>query len=245
MDMTKTDIRWSAVSRSHDWMKDDAAFPASLIQQLTQAGLIGQMEWVETGILKPRQELISTEASLTDYLNFKPGKKDLYSIAGGGEKTFRWKLTLGLFPFDQTNNSVNGYNIISLWTEAIDVGSEKDCDQLFNLFQHLHHDGNTDFAMIHPYVRWHELTDAFYGAYKNPVTFRPFFTGISWAVFLGKEQRKEFDQEKLKKISAPPLLWSQEGSLSVRMTPAIASVLLPEYEKEMIALTDQFVSALK
>lgn len=239
------EIHWSGVTRYHDWMKDEAAFPAAMIRRFAEEGLTGNLDWVQTGIHNPKETLVAGSKSIIDYLGFTPKKNDLYSIAGGGEEPFKWKLTLGLFPFDKETAMVKGYNIINLWFEKNELLNVNGSDCLFSLFRNLHAGDNTEFAFIHPYDRWSELTDAFRGPYKKPVTFNPLFTGVYWATFLGKGQLELFDQQKISAIQSQRLDRRGTDACYIRMTENIADALNPETETEMIALTEQFRAALK
>ena len=102
-------IHWSGATRYHDWMENEVAFPAIMIRRFFDSGLIGNLEWVQTGMRKKKQEGINADgASLIGYLGFTPKRNDLYTISAGGSQPFEWKLTLGIFPFNKETGMVKG-----------------------------------------------------------------------------------------------------------------------------------------
>lgn len=239
------ELHWSGATRYHDWMNDDKATPAAMITQLAEAGLLGKLEWINTGMHGKKETQIPAGNTLLDYLPFKPKRNDLYILAGGGTKPFNWKLTLGLFPFNEQTQMVQGYNIINLWVEKNELLNPEGSELLFNTFKKIHRAGNTEFAFIHPAEHWATLTDTFYGPYAIPVTFNPMFTGVYWSTFLGPGQLELFDRNKIKNIKEPGIYFENEDELYIRMTENIAAVINKPEEEKMIALTEQFRQAMK
>lgn len=234
------EIHWNCATRYHDWFGASLAVPKMMINQFYDAGLIGKLEWVELGIHNKRATVDSAAQMLTDFLDFKPKRNDLYRVAAGGHEPFKWKLTIGLFPFDKSLKMVKGYNIFNLWFEKQAFSIPSQSESLFTLFKKVNLIQNTEFAFIHPYHRWIELIDPFYGYYKEPVTFIPMFSGVPWAAFFGPDHLKYFDLSKLKEIEAYQIEWVNSSGLYIRVSPNIADAVTEPVEKKMIQLTEFF-----
>lgn len=240
-------LHWTGSTRFHDWYKNDKQIPRQMFSAAHKLGLIGEIEWVAFGP-KDQQILIQQYRSRSDekdqdvllrLLDHEPPGNALFRIALGGASPFKWKVTLGLFPFDQQTQTVAGYNIINFWFDSELFGGKDGADRLFDGFTSLHNKTNSEFASIHHYQRWNELTDPLDGEYQDPLTISPMFTGIMWANFLDQNHLQYFNVEQLRDLKSDFLVW-RDDELIIRICEHPSDAIQPEIEKEMVRLTEIF-----
>jgi len=237
-------ILWRGITSYHDWFDQQRTIPRRILSELQQAGLIGSVDWVATGPDDKHRAVERESDALERLLDHRPRRGALYRIAAGGDSPTPWNMTLGLFPFNKPEGRVEGYNILNLWFEAEPwVGPERS-DVLVQLFRSIHTPADTEAAFIHPYHRRSELSDTLSGHYAKAVTSRPFFSGVYWANFLGREHLALFDLSKLRDLEAYQVEWTGEDGLFIRVCRDIADATRPEVEAEMFRLTDRFKAAL-
>lgn len=238
-------IIWRGVTRFHDWFDKPRTIPRLMLSQAQQAGLIGSVEWVEVEPDNERKKVEYSEDILERLLDHQPKRGELYGIAAGGSKPLPWQMTLGLFPFNKELGQVKGYNILNFWFESERFPGPEGSDALVEAFRKIHTPDNTEFAFIHPYKRWSELSDNLRGRYGNPVTASPMFGGVYWATFLGRGHMAFFDLSKLRDIKSYQVDWMGDYGLFVRMSRDIADSITPAVENEMFTLTERFRTALR
>ena len=110
-------LYWTSLTRFHDWYKAEKSIPKKMILEAREAGLIGEIEWIEVGI-EEKHRYKYREGILEKYLDYRPLKQQAYLLSAGGEVPFKWKIDIGIFPYDQNANQVKGYNSFNLWIEA-------------------------------------------------------------------------------------------------------------------------------
>lgn len=230
-------IQWISLSRFCDWDTEYRNIPKQMIAEVFNSGLLKEGEWIKTGIDNEEQLPYSKE-QLSQYLDKEIGNEEIYLLTLGGSTPDTWEMSLGLSPFVPAINQARGYNILDIQCQ-INLGDE----ELITLFKKVHQGNETEFAFIHPYKRWDDLSDTVFGEYGEPITFRPAFSGVFWAIFFGKGHLELFDTEKLKQLNAYQVEWINDG-LFVRVSKHLSEVENPEVEEEMFRLTEEFKKAL-
>ena len=234
---------WGGITSYHDWFDEQRTIPRRMLSVLQQAGLIGSVSWVAVGPDDKHRAVEGESEALERLLDHRPRRGALYRIAAGGERPTPWNMTLGLFPFNKSEGRVEGYNILNLWFEAESWAGPERSDALVKLFRSIHTPADTEAAFIHPYDRWSELSDTLRGHYGKPVTSGPFFSGVYWANFLGREHLALFDLSKLRDLQAYQVEWIGDDGLFIRVCRDIADATSSEVEEEMFRLTDRFKAA--
>lgn len=238
------ELHWSGSTRYHDWFDKQRSIPRRMLSQAQAAGLIGTVDWVAVGPDDEPKQVAHNEHTLRKLLDHRPRRGELYRIAAGGVGPLPWRLTLGLFPFQKNLGQVRGYNILNLWFDAEAFLGPEGSDKLAQAFRTIHTPDNTEFAFIHPYDRWSELSDTLRGPYGNPVTIGPMFSGVYWAIFLGRGHLAFFDLSKLRNLQSYQVELIGDNGLFVRVSRDIADATSPAVEEEMFRLTEHFRSAL-
>src|SRR5215213_11112894 len=214
-----------------------------MLSTAQQAGLIGSVDWIAVGPDDIRKPVERQPDTLERLLEHRPRRGALYRIAAGGDSPWAWNMTLGLFPFDKSEGRVEGYNILNLWFEAELWSGPERSDALVKLFRSIHTPTDTEVAFIHPYDRWSELSNTLGGRYAKPVTSGPFFSGVYWANFLGREHLALFDLSKLRDLQTHQIESTGDDGLFIRVCRDVADAMSPEVEEEMFRLTDLFKAA--
>jgi hypothetical protein len=232
-------IHWSGATRYHDWLGNDRALARRMLKLVRDAGLIGEASWysVGSGARKPPRP---NEDVFDTMLARKPRRDLPLVLAAGGDSPFPWELTLLLSSYDADDGEVRGYSMFNLWFPLERVAGEPRSDELVALFRQVHHRGNTEFALLHPYPRAAELADVLDGAFGEPLTASPMFAGVYWAVFLGKGHLDLFDVAQLQDLDAYEVEWDGDDSLFLRVSPDIATATSDAVEAKMIELTEVF-----
>lgn len=235
-------LHWSGSTRYHDWYTKPRTIVKSMLSQAQQAGLFGLVDWVSLGHDDERKEVKHSESLLTRLLDHGSKRGLSHLVAAGGTKPFAWNMNLLLFPFQKNIGKVQGYNIFNLWFEAKAFSEPDASDMLMQVFNTIHTPDNTEFAFIHPYKRWSELSGVG-GHYEVPVTLGPMFSGVYWAIFLGREHLAFFDLSKLRNLQSYQVEWIDDDGLFVRVSQDIADATSPDVEEEMFRLTEIFKNA--
>jgi hypothetical protein len=209
-----------------------------------QVGLIGSVDWVSVGHDGERERIEDKEFILGDLLDRRVKRGESFIIDAGGAKPFPWNMNLLLFPFQKTLGQVRGYNILNLWFDAEAFLGSEGSDKLVHAFRAIHTPDNTEFAFIHPYKRWSELSDLG-GPYEDPVTIGPMFSGVYWTIFLGRDHLSFFDLNRLRDLQSYQVEWTGDNGLFVRVSRDIADATDRALEEEMFRLTGIFRSALR
>lgn len=239
-------LHWSGATRYHDWYTKPRTIAKRMLSQAQHAGLIGLVDWVSLGHDDERKEVTYSEGVLEGVLErmldrgFKRGVSNL--LTAGGTKPFAWNMNLLLFPFRKDRGKVQGYNILKLWFDTKAFSGPNASDMLMQTFSTIHTPDNTEFAFIHPYKRWSELT-TLGEPYEEPVTLGPMFSGVYWAIFLGRGHLAFFDLDKLRNLQAYQVKWLGDDGLFVRVSRDIADATSPAVEEEMFRLTEIFRNA--
>lgn len=237
-------LYWRGSTRYHDWFDKHRTIPRRMLSQAHQAGLIGLVDWTAVGPDDERKEVKQRDNILEQLVDHRPRRGKLYRIAAGGSQPFPWQMTLGLFPFRKSLGQVQGYNILNIWFDSKPFEGSNNSDKLAQIFRTIHTPENTEFAFIHPYQRWSELSDTLYGSYGNPVTIGPMFSGVFWLNFLGSGHLEFFDLNKLRSLQSYQVEWKDDKGLLVRVSRDIAEATSTAVEEEMFRLTEHFRAAL-
>ncbi len=235
-------LHWSGATRYHDWFAKPRIAPRRMLSQAQQAGLIGSVDWVAVGPDDKREEVEHDESVLESLLDRSVRRGLSYRCAAGGAKPLPWQMNLLLFPFQKSLGQVRGYNILNLWFDAEAFPGPDGSDALAQAFQTIHTPDDTEFAFIHPYERWSELSDALGGRYGDPVTIGPMFSGVYWAIFLGREHLALFDGSRLRDLQSYKVAWTGDDGLFIRVSRDIADATSTAVEEEMFRLTGLFRS---
>jgi hypothetical protein len=238
-------LYWRGITRYHDWFDKRRTIPRRMLSQVQQAGLIGAVDWIAAGPDDEHQDVEHKEDTLRRLLDHRPGHGESYRIAAGGSRPSPWHMTLGLFPFDKSQGQVQGYNILNLWLEADSWAGPERSDELVRMFCAIHTPDDTEYAFIHPYKRWSELSDTLRGHYGDPVTAGPFLSGIYWANFLGRGHLALFDLSRLRDLHNHQVEWTGDDGLFIRVCRDVANATSPAVEEEMFRLTKHFRAALR
>lgn len=216
-----------------------------MLSQAHEAGLIGSVEWMAVGPDDERKNVDHQKDILDQLLEHRPRRGELYRIAAGGSQALPWHMTLALFPFRKSSGQVQGYNILNLWFESQPFEDPNNSDNLVRVFRAIHTPDNTEFAFVHPYQRWSELSDTVRGPYGKPVTIGPMFSGVFWANFLGSGHLAFFDLSPLRDLQSYQVEWTDDKGLFIRVSRDIAEATSPAVEEEMFRLTERFRAALR
>lgn len=238
------EILMTGSTRYHNWFDKQRTIPRRMLAQAQEAGLIGLVEWLSVGSDDEQKEVEQREDSLERLLDHQPKRGELYRIAAGGS-TPPWHITLGLFPFRRELEQVEGYNILNVWFEQARFSGSEGSDSLVQAFRSIYTPETTEFAFIHPYERWSELSNPLNGPYGTPVTIGPMFSGVYWAIFLGWGHLVLFDLAKLQDLHSYQVEWTNDQGLFVRVSQDISDSTSPAVEAEMFRLTEIFRAALR
>lgn len=237
-------ILWRTVTFFHDWVEDDKSVPKNILQRLQYAEIIGTIDWYSVGPDDKEIPVTDDTGLIEKLLNHRPRRGSLFRFAAGGKSPYNWEMTLALSPFDKSVGQVEGYNILNIWFDSVLFPGDEGSDRLISLFRELHTPLTTEFAFIHPYERWSNLTDPLNGAYKTALTLDPMFKGVYWAIFLDNHHLRFFEPLKLESVHGGYQFEYHEGkSLFLRVSRNIMDSLDPIIEEEMLSLTEMFRSA--
>lgn len=233
---------WTALTRFHDW--SDKGFARHMIERATEAGAIGELEWISTKPGEKRPAKIDHRSGIPEFVigRAKPQRKSkIISFDAGGTKPFEWKLSLHLPPFLPDAKRVWGFGTIAIETSRELFSGAERSGHLIDAFLATHTPDNTEYACIHPYARLQAMRDT---VYRNAVTVTPMFAGVYWANFLGPGHIDQFDRDKLADLSAYKLEWRGARGLFIIMSPDIADADSAAVESSMQRMTGIFRSAL-
>jgi hypothetical protein len=160
-------------------------------------------------------------------------------VAVSGKDPAPWEIYANVYPFDQESGWVDGMNNLFL---TFDRSRVTDSKALAEAFFETSAPGDVEYAMIHPWDHWSELSDR---QYEVPVTVNIQFRGVSWATFLGPGHLDEFDRKKLQDLEAHEVRWVDDKGLFVLAVPDLAEADSPETEPVLERLTGRFRAALR
>jgi hypothetical protein len=244
-DATTSQLHWSGATRFHDWRARRCAIPRRMLRLARESNVIGALDWVAAGHDGERQQVDDDQGVLEGLLDRRIAAAGSHPVEAGGEHPFPWQMSLLLFPYQASTGQVAGYNILNLWFDARAFGGAGGSDALMRAFRGIHTPGDTEFAFIHPYRRWQELTDVFDGPYGDPLTIGPMFSGVTWATFLGTRHLDFFRVPELADLDAYELQWLGRDGLVIRVSPDVAEATSATVEEQMLRLTDRFRGALR
>lgn len=236
-------LHCSGVTSFHNWYDLQKTIPQQLIHLATQAGMIGEIDWIAKSDDK-KKEVQQSESTWIDLLMHKPRRTQIFRIGAGGEKPSPWKMVMALFPFDTSRNRAEGANIANFWFDSKTFPGKEGSDRLIQAFRTMFPPEHTDFAMIHPYEHYMDLSDMTKdGPYERPITKGHTFSGVYWAIFLGRHHLEYFDRSKLQDLDCYRLEWMGDEGLFLQVSPEITKAPAKKVEKEMLRLTEIFRSA--
>ena len=230
-------IQSQSFTRYSDWY-NNKEIPLEIFNSIEVANLIGELEWIETGITRKKKYPIKN-GIITKLLKERPKREDTYLISAGGSKPFDWRLDIGMFPYSKEINQVRGINSFTLQFDSLAFPGMDGSDHLFEVFRKINSQNNIESAYIHPLNRYEVLKETLNGEYGEPVTFSPLFDGVFWLTFIGKEHLLLFDKEKLDMIDSDLIRIKTENILLLRVCQTIEEVLEPKIEESMFKLTRQ------
>lgn len=239
------EINWNASTRYQDWSNDNFKIVRTMVEQLTAIGIIGIADWKKIGLHGSKKQFNRPENWLNELLDAKLKlKTEFFQVSAGGLYPAIWDFTLLLMLFQNETNMVTGFNAINILFENESFQTPAGSDIMYSTFKKIHSIENTEYAMIHPYLHWRALDDTLTGAYGNPLTFSPMFSGVSWATFLGPGQLESFDIPMIKHIKSYDVDWVDNKGLYMRASQNVADASSKTVESQMIALTEEFRKAL-
>jgi len=237
-------LHWSGATRYHDWFSKPRILPRKMLSQAQKSAVIGSVDWISIGHEGEREKARNKQIALENLLDHRAGRGESFTVAAGGTNPFSWNMTLLMFPFQKALGQVRGYNILNLWLDAEAFRGSVGSDMLIEAFRTIHTPENTEFAFIHPYKRWSELS-ALGGPYESPLTIGPMFAGVYWTIFLGRHHLSFFDQARLLNLNTYQVEWTDEEGLFVRVSDDVGEATDRTVENEMFRLTRIFRSALR
>jgi len=232
-------IYWVTLTRYCDWYQSKRDVPKEMIYKIEEANLIGKKKWIRKGV-DNYKDLPYKMGMLEDYLNHQNKKEETFLLTVGGETPISWELSLGMFPYIKEKEQVRGFNTLQVSFET-----PKNIEALIATFKTVNQGNKTEFASIHPYERWEDLSDTLFGEYGEPITFKPALSGVFWVTIIGPGHLQLFDIEKLKKIKAYEIEWLNNETLFIRVCEHINDVIQPKMEQEMFRITEELKKALK
>lgn len=106
-------------------------------------------------------------------------------------------------------------------------------ERLWRAFRAAHAPENTEYAGIHPYDRWEQLSVT---TYSPAITYGPMFDGAVWANFLGPGHVEQFDRAALGDVKAE---WLDRG-VFFRDKATLGEAASQATEARLRAVTDSF-----
>lgn len=191
----------------------------------------GRSDWKGGGAFR-RVIDAAAKLGLIEPTDLEPGRE----VEASGEG---WEIYANVYPFDEESGWVDGMNNLFL---TFDRSRVSDSKALAEAFFETSAPGDVEYAMIHPYDHWSDLSS---GPYDVPVTVNIQFRGVSWATFLGPGHLDEFDRKKLKDLEAHEVRWVDDKGLFVLAVPDLADADKPETEPILERLTERFRKALR
>jgi hypothetical protein len=230
-------LHWRGTTRYHDWF--DRTIPRRMLERARALNLIGDVEWFSVGPDDVRQEIGRDDGVLDRLLDHKPKRGASHRFSAGGSRPHPWEMALLLMPY-LAGERVQGYNTLNLWFPAEAFPGTAGSDALVRALREIHTQEDTEFAFIHPYERWSQLTDTLAGPYGRPLTIAPMFAGVFWATFLGRGHLADFDVDKLRDLQAYELQWLGENGLFLRVCADVRDAVTADVEQQMLRLTETF-----
>lgn len=237
-------IHWSGATRFHDWAREGRAVPREMLARARSYGLIGEVDWTEVGIDDNRQRASEGFDSLDRLVRKSAFAGDSLRIAAGGSKPNEWETALVISPFDRSLGQNRRFNVFNLWFDSEAYSEDPGSDTLAEALAKIHTPDNTEFAFIHPYQRWSELSDVLDGQYQDPLTIGPMFSGVYWSIFLDKHHLQFFDVPNLGELDAFEVRRMDDNGLYLRVCRNISDATKDHVECDMFRLTEQFRNAL-
>lgn len=234
-------VLWKANSGHHDW--SDGVLFRCLMAHAQSLGLIGPIKWMQCGEADERVPVsLPAGADLPDQLlALAEPDEGIIALSAGGDDPAPWEVFWKVYPF-KPKNGLMGINTYWLTFDRSLVPDRSKSDHLLQAFQAAHTSANTEYAMIHPYAHWNDLTD---GPYEVPVTIAPMFRGVYWANFLGGRQIEEFEYKRLIDLHLKRVHWQGRTGLIFITAPELAVADSLSVEVEMVHLNQNFRRALK
>jgi hypothetical protein len=220
---------WRAATRFHNW--NDRRFPAMLIDRAAAVGALGPATWAITPEDTPVRQVDFGGPDMGAQLLalVRPRSKILYLKAGGDG----WYVLMVVPPFVRATNRLNGIGVVALVFDRPSLEDAAGSARLWSAFRATHTPEDTEYAMIHPEERWHELRGT---AYNPAVTYDPMFAGAAWANFLGPGHVEQFDRTALGSVKAE---WLDRG-VFFRDAGPLGEATSAAAEARMLAVTEAF-----
>jgi hypothetical protein len=136
---------------------------------------------------------------------------------------------------------VDGISIAALVFDGERFADHQQSASLARAFRAVHGPDSTEYAGIHWYERWTDLSDS---VYSPAVTYTPMFCGVMWANFLGPGHIEQFDRAMLtSSLPSQNCTWIDGRGLFLIAPASLAEIKAPDAEARLFALTDIFRAA--
>ncbi|HET7486679.1 MAG TPA: hypothetical protein VFJ85_02035 [Acidimicrobiales bacterium] len=233
-------VFWRATTRRHDWASGD--FVSRLLAAAADLGLVGPSTWRRAGIAGEQEPTAGEPpAELATHLPAPgPDEPEAGVVECGGDEPFAWSATVSVAVPGARRPPPSTVSIWSDWEWVRRTGRAS--DRLAAAFAGVHSPADTEYAFVHPYSRWLDLSA---GAYRRPVTSGPTFRGVCWLTFLGPGQIEEFQADRLGHLDGAELRWAGGEGLLVRATRELSEAATPAGEERLVGLTEAFRQALR
>ncbi len=183
----ETTMVWCASSYGRDWQACDIV--PNFISNARQASAIGTVESVNfNGPEGKKIALTDNDEAIALFIDHFMNATNVLDISLSGDKPFKWEMTLA-YDLGVPPDIRSGRIFLDFSCMLNNNSSEK----LWQAFIQVHSDDNTSYAFIHPFNGWISVRDK-----KLPLVNCITFQTVLWANFIGSDQMRFFDKDKLK-----------------------------------------------
>lgn len=227
-------LRLLANTAAQRWTLAD--YPAFVLDQLSERGLVGDVEWAAVGHdVDPRPFTLTGGAGLGRRLSEALGDigDDTVLLAGADpESAPPWTVTVRLAPYHAPSDSLDGVNVLAvefdveLDDEGIDPG-------LIDAFRVVAGAGRAQYAYLHPEESWRRLT-VLVGREPAFTTFQ--FPCFYWCNALGPRVLGNLRDDALAALDVDENATLEDGTRLIVMTGSPEAASTPEAEQRFVDL---------
>lgn len=229
-----TRFRLQSNTAAQRWALAD--YPAFVLDQLSELGLVGDVEWAAVGHdVDPGPFTLPGGAGLGRRLSEALGDvgDDTVVLAGAKPETDPpWTVTVRLAPYHAPSDSLDGVNVLAVEFD-LELDDEGIIAGLVDAFRVVAGAGRAQYSYLHPEESWRRLT-ALVG--REPAFTTLQFPCFYWCNGLGQRVLAALRSDALDDLDVDENTTFEDGSRLIVMTNSPEAACTPEAEQRFVDL---------
>jgi hypothetical protein len=197
-----TKMVWCVASYGRNWQSSDILQRFISCAQAVSA--IGKIESINFYEQTEKKMLLvdNDDDAIAEFVEGFNNVTESVDCSLSGDKPFYWELGLS-YIFNPGPEEGIGRLFLEFYYDL----NRESSDRLWQAFCQMHSDDDCSYAFIHPYNEWISVRDK-----KRPLVNCATFQTVLWANFIGSDQMRFFDRDKLQvqevqECSTPDTPW--------------------------------------